>query len=189
MSPAQRVLVACVGNIFRSDDGFGSAVAARLPAEWGPERGQAPPAGVRVVDFGIRSVHLVYELLDGYDVLVLVDTLARQDGPPGTVYVLEPDLGPTGDTAAGGGDPGALLLDPHDLPPASALELVPALGGYVRRILVVGVQPGSLDDGIGLTDEVAAAIGPAARTVVEVAHREAAATAAVATENTGGGRP
>ena len=52
------------------------------------------PTGVRLVDFGIRSVHLVYELLDGYDVLVLVDTVAQQDGPPGSLYVIEPDLPP-----------------------------------------------------------------------------------------------
>ena len=42
-----------------------------------------------MVDFGIRSVHLVYELLDGYDVLVLVDTVAQQDGPPGTLFVID----------------------------------------------------------------------------------------------------
>ena len=70
------VLVACVGNIFKCDDGFGVEVAAA----W---RGATLPDGVRVVDFGIRSVHLVYELLAGYDVLVLVDTVAQQDGPPG----------------------------------------------------------------------------------------------------------
>ena len=78
------VLVACVGNIFKSDDGFGVEVAARLARRDLPEE-------VRVVDFGIRSVHLVYELLYGYDVLVLVDTVAHQEGPPGSLFVIEPD--------------------------------------------------------------------------------------------------
>lgn len=192
-----RVLVACVGNIFRSDDGFGSAVAARLraweaaePPGGDPDGWRVLADGARLVDFGIRSVHLTYELLDGYDALVLVDTVARQQGPPGSVFVIEPDLGPAdGTRAADGGDPDlpAVLMDPHDLPPASALELVPTLGGYVDRILVVGVQPGSLDDGIGLTAPVAAAVEPAARTVVDVVRREVAALTAVPTRSTGGG--
>jgi len=156
------VLVACVGNIFKSDDGFGTEVAAVLARD-------AMPDQVRVVDFGIRSVHLVYELLSGYDVLVLVDTVGQQEGPPGTLYLIEPDLGPPRD----GVDPLAgALLDAHDLTPGGVMELVPVLGGSVARILVVGCQPGSLDDGIGLTDEVRAAVTPAAEMVRDVVRRE-----------------
>ncbi|HSE71182.1 MAG TPA: hydrogenase maturation protease [Nocardioidaceae bacterium] len=156
------ILVACVGNIFNSDDGFGTEVAAVL--------GRAPmPEGVRLVDFGIRSVHLVYELLSGYDVLVLVDTVGRQEGPPGTLYLLEPDLTAQDRSV----DPLAgAVLDAHDLTPGGVMDLVPTLGGSVERILVVGCQPGSLEDGIGLTEEVRAAVEPAAAMVHEVVRRE-----------------
>ena len=41
------VLVACVGNIFKGDDGFGVEVGRHLARRPGPE-------GVRVVDYGIR---------------------------------------------------------------------------------------------------------------------------------------
>ncbi len=156
-----RILVACVGNIFRADDGFGVAVAAHLVRE-------PLPDGVRVVDFGIRSVHLVYELLSGYDVLVLVDTVSQQAGPPGSLYVIEPDLPPR-DL---GGDLPAVVMDAHDLSPGGVMALVPVLGGHVDRILVVGCQPESLDDGIGLTDAVAGAVGPAAAMVLDVVRRE-----------------
>ena len=157
-----RVLVACVGNIFLGDDGFGSAVAGEL-------RGRPLGPEVRVEDFGIRSVHLVYELLGGYDVLVLVDTVAHQTGPAGTLYVLEPELPPR-DPAA---DPlPEVMLDPHDLSPGGVMSLVPTLGGSVGRIVVVGCQPGSLDEGIGLTDEVRAAVQPAAALVERVVARE-----------------
>ncbi len=61
-----RTLVAGIGNIFNGDDGFGSEVAQRLVAL--PARD-----GVRVEDYGIRGVHLAYELLEGYDLLVLID--------------------------------------------------------------------------------------------------------------------
>jgi len=156
------VLVACVGNIFLSDDGFGVEVAAalsRLPM----------PDGVKVVDFGIRSVHLVYELLEGYDVLVVVDTVAQQEGPPGTLYVIEPELPARDDPA----DPlPEVMLDPHDLTPGGVMSLVPTLGGAVDRILVVGCRPEVLDDGIGLSPAVQAAVQPAADLVREVVRRE-----------------
>lgn len=157
-----RVLVACVGNIFLGDDGFGTEVARAL-------RGRGLSEEVRVEDFGIRSVHLVYELLNGYDVLVLVDTVAHQAGPAGTLYVIEPDLPPR----SSGGDPlPEVMLDAHDLSPGGVMTLVPTLGGSVDRIVVVGCQPGSLEEGIGLTEEVRAAVEPAAELVCQVVDRE-----------------
>ena len=167
------ILVACVGNIFKSDDGFGVAVAAELADQ---KRGDPFPNGVRVIDFGIRSVHLVYELLAGYDVLVLVDAVGQQSGPPGTLYLIEPDLP---DRSAE-----SVVMDPHDLSPGGAMSLVPTLGGQVDRILVVGCQPESLDDGIGLSETVQAAVRPAAAMVRDVVERELSATVQA---TTGGG--
>jgi hydrogenase maturation protease len=156
------VLVACVGNIFLSDDGFAVEVAAALSRARMPDE-------VKVVDFGIRSVHLVYELLEGYDVLVVVDTVAQQEGPPGTLYVIEPELPSRDETA----DPlPEVMLDPHDLTPGGVMSLLPTLGGAVDRILVVGCQPEVLDDGIGLSPAVQAAVQPAAELVREVVRRE-----------------
>src|SRR5216684_1721455 len=77
------ILIAGVGNIFRGDDAFGVELAQRLMARKLPE-------SVRVVDFGIRSLDLAYALLDGYDVNILLDATPR-GGPPGTLYVIEPD--------------------------------------------------------------------------------------------------
>lgn len=170
------VLVACVGNIFKSDDGFGVEVAGRLV--------QDPlPDGVRVVDFGIRSVHLVYELLSGYDVLVLVDTVSQQDGPPGSLYLIEPDLPPR-DLS---GEVPEVVMDAHDLSPGGVMTLIPVLGGHVARILVVGCQPGTLEDGIGLSEPVAAAVEPAAAMVRRVILKELARAAGPRHEVTRGG--
>jgi hydrogenase maturation protease len=69
------VLVAGIGNIFLSDDGFGVEVVNRLAAT-------PLPTGVRVEDFGIRGVHLAYELLDGCDGLILVDALSIKASTP-----------------------------------------------------------------------------------------------------------
>src|SRR5438128_1754175 len=87
------VLVAGVGNIFLGDDAFGVEVAQRLAR-------RPLPAGVRVVDFGIRGLDLAYALLDPYEAVILVDAMPRGE-QPGTLYVLEPDLGPDSAPAEG----------------------------------------------------------------------------------------
>ncbi|GAA2775096.1 hydrogenase maturation protease [Nonomuraea dietziae] len=96
---SRKVLVAGVGNVFLGDDGFGVEVAGRLLSEAGL------PDGVVVADFGIRGIHLAYELLAGYDEVILVDAVPM-DEPPGTLAVLEPSLdeaGPRGRRVRAGG--------------------------------------------------------------------------------------
>ncbi|HZU79808.1 MAG TPA: hydrogenase maturation protease [Acidimicrobiales bacterium] len=154
-----RVLVAGVGNIFLGDDGFGVEVAHRL-------QGDAPPDGVQVVDAGIRGMHLAYDLLDGYDGVVLVDALARGDAP-GTLSVIEVD---PADVSA---MPGPPVADPHGFDPATVLAYAQRLGCTPRRVLVVGCEVGGVEPGVGLSEPVAAAV-PAAvelvrRVVAEVA--------------------
>lgn len=153
-----RMLVAGVGNIFRADDGFGSAVITWL-AEHGARRW---PDWLLLKDFGIRGVHLAYELLDGYDDLVLVDTMHRE-GPPGTLYVVQPDVTSPPQHSS--------MLDAHDMAPEAVLALVPALGGTLGRVTVVGCEPESLADGIGLSETVAARVPEAGRLVLDLADR------------------
>jgi hydrogenase maturation protease len=143
-------LVAGIGNIFNTDDGFGSEVAQRLLA-------RPHPDDVRVEDYGIRGMHLALDLLDGCDLLVLIDAMAGDD-VPGTVYLLEPD--PAGD--------GAEALDAHLLDPQAVLAMVAGMGGRIGRVLVVGCQPADLDEGIGLSAPVAAAVDIAVRMVEDL---------------------
>lgn len=148
-----RMLVAGVGIIFHGDDGFGTAVVTWLE----PHQGVTWPAWVVLRDFGIRGVHLAYELLDGYDDVVLVDTMHR-DQPAGTVYVVEPSLA---QIAAAGASP----MDAHDLAPESVLAMVPGLGGTLGRVTVVGCEPVTLAGGIGLDPLVEARVPRAAALV------------------------
>ncbi len=150
-----RTLVAGIGNIFFGDDGFGVAVADHLAR-------QRMPEGARVEDFGIRGVHLAYELLDGYDVLVLVDAVALEGDPPGTLALLEIDAP---DPLATPTDRVRPVVDAHTMSPDVVLELLAGLGGTVGRVYVVGCQPGTLDDGIGLSTPVAKAVDAATRMV------------------------
>jgi hydrogenase maturation protease len=144
-----RALVAGIGNVFLGDDGFGVEVAARLSAA-------ALPEGVRVLDAGIRARDLAFELFEGgYETAILVDAAAR-GGAPGTVYVIEPDVASID---------GAAAVDGHGMNPESTLALVRALGGISTRILIVGCEPASLEEGIGLSEPVAGAVDEAIATV------------------------
>jgi hydrogenase maturation protease len=149
-----KVLVAGVGNIFLGDDGFGVEVARRLA-------GADLPEGVEVADFGIRGVHLAYQLLDGYDLVVLVDASPR-GGEPGSVYVIEPTR------SAGTGAEQAPMVDAHDMEPGAVLALVEALGGTLGRVLVVGCEPAEVTQRIGLSEPVAGAVDKAAEVVREL---------------------
>jgi hydrogenase maturation protease len=143
------VLVAGIGNIFQTDDAFGVEVARRLTTR------RLPP-GVRVEDFGIRGVHLAYELLDGYQGLVLIDAVPMGE-PAGTLAVIAPEVRP-GPMA---GDGMAPVVDAHTMNPEVVLATLARLGGSVETILIVGCQPANLQEGMGLTPAVAAAVDEA----------------------------
>jgi hydrogenase maturation protease len=152
-----RILVAGIGNVFFSDDGFGVEVAnrlARLPV----------PDCVTVEDFGIRGVHLAYELCEGYDAVVLIDAMPMGDEPPGTVVVLEPDPPPSSQNE----DEMVPVMDAHTMSPLTVLTTLANLGGSVDRILVVGCQPATIEEGMGLSEPVAAAVDRAIEMVSEL---------------------
>lgn len=157
------VLVAGLGNVFMSDDAFGVEVARQLDLE----RAFATDAGVKVLDVGIRGVHLAYELLEPYELVVLVDVLSGGDRP-GTVYVFEPDPGEWEEGS---------ILDAHDMDPTAVLALVAELGGTVPKVLIVGCEPARLTEGMELTEPVRRAVREAAGVVKELVqeHRSALA--------------
>ncbi|MCW3818540.1 hydrogenase maturation protease [Micromonospora sp. DR5-3] len=162
-----RVLVAGIGNIFLGDDAFGVEVVRRL-------RDVVLPPGVDVSDYGIRGMHLAYDLLDGrHDVLVLVDALPL-DEPPGTLAVLQVDLDDPGWSLRPADVLDAPAADAHGMDPESVLRLLRGLGGSVGRVLVVGCRPAVLDECMGLSDPVAAAVDEAVKTVAGIVREETA---------------
>ena len=140
-----RILVACIGNIFLGDDGFGVEVARRFA-------GRPVPSGVTVRDFGIRGFDLAYALMDAYDFAILVDACAR-GGEPGSLYVIEPELDRASPPAS---------VEGHTMNPGNVLRMVQAMGGTPPPIRVVGCEPqdlGSAEEGkLGLSQAVDAAV-------------------------------
>ena len=150
----RRVLVAGIGNVFLGDDGFGVALADRLAR-------RELPAGVEVVDFGIRGMDLAFAMQDGYEVVVLLDATPRGE-PPGTLYVIEVEAER---------DEGEVALDTHGMDPVKVLALVRAFGGQPPRTYLVGCEPKtrmSADDEeivAQLSEPVRAALDPAVKLV------------------------
>ena len=168
-STTRRILIACIGNIFLGDDGFGVEVARRLARKRYPE-------GVQVVDFGIRGMELAYTLLDDYDTLVLVDAVPR-GGAPGTLYLIEPDL--SNMSPEKGVEAGRVAVDTHSMDPVKVLAFSRTLGtlsgGQVTQpiyTLLVGCEPSPFGGGedyaemqMGLSEPVQAAVDEAVKMI------------------------
>lgn len=149
---AAKVLVAGIGNIFLGDDGFGPEVARRMLT--GDTDDVGLPEGVRVVDYGIRGMHLAYDLLDGVGTLLIVDSVPG-DGVPGSISMLE-----VGPDDLGDGD-----FDAHGMDPVAVLGSLTSLGGALPPTYVVGCCPADVGEGIGLSPPVAAAVDAAVAVV------------------------
>jgi hydrogenase maturation protease len=153
-----RILVATAGNIFLGDDGFGCEVARRLADTDLPD-------DVEVRDYGIGGLHLAYDLLDGHETLLLVDTISR-GAEPGSLCLLEV----TEDDVADG------VLETHGMDPATVLATLRTLGGRMPRTLVLGCEPEDVSERIGLSPTIDEAVGVAVTTVVELVTEELSAS-------------
>jgi len=149
------ILIAGVGNAWLRDDGFGGEVARRLAD-------LMLPAGVDVMDAGTGGLDLAYEVMRGYDALVILD-VAKQGGEPGTLYVMEPDE----DSVPGGIEDGD-VIDPHAMDPQTVLRFVKSVGAWPGRVVVIACEPADVEEmGFGLSEPVLDAIERAVDLVVE----------------------
>jgi hydrogenase maturation protease len=149
------VLVAGVGNAWLRDDGFGGEVARRLAA-------RELPTGVSVMDAGTGGLDLAYEVMRGYDALVILD-VSEQGGAPGTLYVIEPDE----DSVDGGIEDGA-VINPHSMDPKTVLRFVKSIGAWPGRVMVIACEPAEVEEmGWGLSEEVGRAVDRAVELVLE----------------------
>lgn len=154
-APTKQILIAGIGNAWLRDDGFGGEVA-RLLAD------RELPEGVQVMDFGSGGLDLAYEVMRGYDALILID-ISRQGSAPGTLYVMEPSEDDVDSNIEDG-----QLLDPHGMDPQTVLRFVKYVGGWPGRVLVVACEPEVVEDvGFGLSDSVQEAVGRAVDVVLE----------------------
>ncbi len=154
----KRVLIAGIGNAWQRDDGFGSEVARRI-------EGRQLPEGVAVIDFGTGGLDLAYQVMYGYDGLLMID-VSRQGGSPGTLYVMEVDE----DEVAGGAVEDGEVLNPHGMDPETVLRFIKLTGGWPGKVVIVACEPQTVEEmGMGLSPAVEEAVDRAVDLVIETA--------------------
>jgi len=106
-------------------------------------------------------MHLAYDLLEmAPDTTILLDAVSR-GGEPGTIYVLE-----IGSDDVPSIEPSA--VDAHGMAPDAVLALLENLGGSAGRTLLVGCEPASTEEVIGLSTTVTAAVDRAVGVVLDL---------------------
>ncbi len=170
LPPSSSILVACIGNIFLGDDGFGCEVAKVLQTRELPEN-------VKLFDYGIRGYDLAYALLDGYDVTIFVDAVPNRE-TPGTIYVIEPDTSEFENMEAT-----PAMLDAHTMNPMHVLRMAHSMGAKFNKLLLVGCEPetlGGAEGQMALSAIVQSAVAEAAKIVESLIAKEIAQTARTA---------
>ncbi|MBV9838614.1 MAG: hydrogenase maturation protease [Solirubrobacterales bacterium] len=153
--PLRSILIAGVGNAWLRDDGFGGEVARAL------QNRELPP-GVSIMDAGTGGLDLAYEVMRGYDALVILD-VSRQGGEPGTLYVMEPD-----EEQVEAGIEDGQAINPHAMDPQTVLRFVKSIGAWPGRVVVIACEPAEVEQiGWGLSERVRNAVARAVDLVLE----------------------
>ena len=145
-----RFAVIGIGNVLAGDDALGPTVVRIFEAQW------AVPGDVAVIDAGTPGLDLT-AYIAGLRGVVLVDAI-RSRGSPGELRVL--------DGEALGSAPPAVSLSPHQ-PGIPEAMLHARLLGSAPALRLVGAVVQRLETGVGLTEEVRAAVPSLVRRVVD----------------------
>lgn len=154
------VLVAGVGNELKCDDAFGVLAAASMKND------ARLTADIVVQEVGIGGIHMVQELMRGYDALILFDAFDR-GGATGQLWLLEPEL-PDVDSFSDE-QKRNFFADVHYATPVRAMTMARAVGVLPPLVRIVGCQPSDADAfGTQMHADVEAAIPAAVDMAFEV---------------------
>ena len=136
---APTVLVLGIGNTVMSDDGVGVKVVQSL------QNGYRFPENVELVDGGTLGLDLLPKL-EGISHLIMVDAVETGKKPGSLVRLTGEDLPIALETK----------ISPHQMGLKDLLAVARLLGHVPREMVLIGVQPGSIEMDTELTPEVAA---------------------------------
>jgi len=137
-----QITVLGVGNILLQDEGFGVRVVEKLMSYY------TFPENVEVLDGGTLGMELMRFLM-GTDKLIIIDAIAG-NGPPGTVYEMEQDQVKAYFREK---------VSMHELGIQDVLAVLEVLEKPIKELVVLGVQPATIDVGLELTPTAAGAVG------------------------------
>ncbi len=139
-----------LGNVLMGDDAFGPHVVMALHAGW------EIPEEVTVLDLGTPGTDLLPFVTEP-EALILVDAV-HAEGTPGELCLFHRD-----DILRHADPP---RLAPREAGLKETLLMAELQGRGPREILLVGVIPGRVESGIGLSTEVREAVPAAAEWVI-----------------------
>jgi len=145
-----KVLIAGVGNELRQDDAFGVLLAQKLQqqAEF--------PSSIKVMEIGSAGIHLVQQLFDKHDILILLD-IVKWGGPAGTIHFKGVEVKDISQMPSD--EKNEFLADMHYINPLKALMMAKAIHVLPDQVLFLGCESEEHEDiGIGLSACVEAAI-------------------------------
>ncbi|QDQ42067.1 hydrogenase maturation protease [Methylacidiphilum kamchatkense] len=138
-------LIGGVGNIFFGDDGFGVEVIRSLKKIY-----YHPSESLSIIDFGIRTVDLAFELTNGYDWSVIIDAVYLGN-LPGQIYLLHPE-----DCSSNSS------FHPHQMDIPSVLRFAGQFGSIPQQTYLIGCEPETIEEKIGLSACVQQAVSQTA---------------------------
>lgn len=144
------ILIAGVGNELKCDDAFGVLAAARMKED------PRITDDIVIQEVGIGGIHMVQELMRGYNALILFDAFDR-GGDIGQLWVLEPQL-PDIDSFTEE-ERRNFFADVHYATPVRAMTMARAVGALPPMVRIIGCQPSDADAfGMQMHADVAAAV-------------------------------
>lgn len=154
-----KILIAGVGNELRQDDAFGVLLAQKLQQE------TAFPPSVKIMEIGSAGIHLVQQLFDKYDVLILLD-IVKWGGAAGTIHFKEVEVKDIDQLPAD--EKNDFLADMHYINPLKALMMAKAINVLPGQVLFLGCESEEHEDiGIGLSEAVNNTLEPACLKIKE----------------------
>jgi hydrogenase maturation protease len=133
VAPERQILIAAIGPAWRPEEDYATAVADLIEA-------RELPSGVSNVDFGTGAIGIAYEVMRGYDALVLIDIEAGESGVR-ALSVAEVDEQQVDGAVEDGQE-----LEPNGMDSETVLRYIKYIGGWPGRIFTVGAASSADDD-------------------------------------------
>ncbi|MBA3648695.1 MAG: hydrogenase maturation protease [Chitinophagales bacterium] len=153
------ILIAGVGNELRQDDAFGVLLSQKLQQE------ATFPSSIKVMEIGSGGIHLVQQLFDQYDVLILLD-IVKWGGQAGTIHFKEVEVKDIAQLPAA--ERNEFLSDMHYINPLKALMMAKAMNILPKHVLFLGCESEEYEEiGIGVSMAVSNAIPVAFQKIVD----------------------
>ncbi len=145
------ILIAGVGNELKQDDAFGIEFVRQLAHQ------EQFPDRIKIMEVGIGGIHLVQELHQGYDILIMADAVDWGQ-EAGHLYFKEVEaISDIEEMPVF--EKRTFLADMHYTNPMRALMLAKALKVLPQKVYILGCEAAQHDDfAIGMSEVVEAAI-------------------------------